>query len=101
MRPSGPGLFTMKVFVTTNLINIQIIYFFLNEHCSFHQSFNFNGKILLKIFSLVILIFVTFIVVTTLLPDINNLCCSDLLLDQCGQWFINVTDLLTDPVFVF
>lgn len=64
MSPSGPGIFTVGVFIIANLINIQTIYYCLNEHCLFHQSFNFNDKILK--YSLIILIFMTFILMSLL-----------------------------------
>ena len=64
MSPSGPGIFTVGVFIIANLINIQTIYYCLNEHYLFHQSFNFNDKILK--YSLIILIFMTFILMSLL-----------------------------------
>ena len=66
MSPSGPGVFIVGVFIIANLVNIQTIYYFWNEHCPFHHSFNFNDKILIKVFSLIILIFMTFIFMSPL-----------------------------------
>lgn len=71
MSPSGPGIFTVGVFIIANLINIQTIYYCLNEHCPFHQSFNFSDKILIKVFSLIVLIFMTFILMSPLSFDID------------------------------